>query len=50
MTYHSKRSDVHHKYEKCVLGNNIESDNKVSGAAKKLCDHCKDIDRGKAKR
>ena len=50
MTYHSKHSEVYHKYEKCVLGNNIEKDNKKQGPTKKLCDHCKDIERGKVKR
>ena len=50
MAYHSEHSKIYHKHTKCVLGNNIEEDNKVSGTAKKLCDHCKDIDSGKAKR
>jgi hypothetical protein len=50
MAYHSKHSKIWHKFEKCVDGNNIETDNKVSGPSKKLCDHCKDIERGKAKR
>ncbi|MCP5461899.1 MAG: hypothetical protein H7A34_01805 [bacterium] len=50
MAYHSKHSDVFHKHKKCVLGNNIENDNKVQGTAKKLCEHCKEIDKGKAKR
>lgn len=50
MAYHSKHSKIYHKFEKCVDGNNIEKDNRVVGPARKLCDHCKDIDRGKAKR
>lgn len=50
MVYRSKYSDVHHKYEKCVDGNNIETDNKVSGPSKRLCKNCKDIASGKVKR
>ena len=50
MAYHSEHSDIHHKYEKCTLGNNIEKDNRVSGPAKKLCERCKDIAKGKVKR
>ena len=50
MAYHSKHSETYHRHNKCVLGNNIEEDNRVQGPAKKLCEHCKDIDRGKAKR
>jgi len=50
MLYHAKGSDVYHKYRKCVLGNNIEKDNERKGPSKKLCEHCKDIDSGKAKR
>jgi len=50
MAYHSKHSKIYHKFERCVLGNYMEQDNRVSGAAKKLCKHCKDIVSSKAKR
>ena len=50
MTYHSKHSDVYHKYEKCVVGNNIEKDNWRAGPSKKPCKNCKDIASGKVKR
>lgn len=44
--YHSVDSDVYHIYSDCTVGNNIEKDNKVPGAAKKLCKNCKDIRAG----
>ncbi|MDD5109414.1 MAG: hypothetical protein PHC29_07975 [Candidatus Omnitrophica bacterium] len=50
MAYHSEHSEVYHKHKKCVLGNNIEQDNVKQGPAKKLCEHCKEIDKGKVKR
>ena len=42
--FHSKKPDtkVYHDNDKCTEGNNIETENKVSGTGGlPLCEHCK---------
>jgi hypothetical protein len=45
-SFHSKLpgTDVYHNDNKCTLGNNIESRNRVSGTGgHRLCSQCKDL-------
>lgn len=51
MAYHSINSSVYHTYERCTVGNNIETDNKKGGkGGKTLCQICADIKAGKRNR
>ena len=44
--YHSASSKVYHTYEHCVVGNNIEDKNVLSGTGNKgLCSFCRNKDK-----
>ena len=40
--YHSVRSPIHHIYDDCFVGNNIEAENRRLGTGgKRICNFCK---------
>ncbi|MFA6878230.1 MAG: hypothetical protein WCQ76_04945 [Fusobacterium sp.] len=50
MAYYSEKGSVHHIYETCHLGNNIEKENRKNGTGgKPLCEECEKIKAEKLK-
>ncbi len=50
MAYYSTKGSVHHIYNNCTVGNNIEKENRRSGTGgKPLCSVCKKMKEEKKK-
>lgn len=53
MAYHTiKPTNVHHLYNNCKVGNNIEKENRREGTGgyKKVCEYCERMKEAKSKK